>query len=207
MKWFTLKSSDNCCIGKSFSRLPSLYEARFVAFISSLSTRAIKKSTNNSELFVGAMIADEVPHCSGWLFALPVNQGTTHELDKLLSPNFARKSKDYNIRIGEHKILHTIVSVSRISQLESFEAMMPYPYCYKALAEGLECFYLKSDATFRVGATNMSLEKFIAINCIDEDERMQLIQWLSRRASSLLLGKKSKITEMSLYQRRYFNRQ
>jgi hypothetical protein len=40
MKWLTLNSSLSCCMGRSFSTEPSLYEARLLALMSSLSTSA-----------------------------------------------------------------------------------------------------------------------------------------------------------------------
>jgi hypothetical protein len=154
------------------------------------------------QLVVGSVIYDEIPHCSGWLFGTSLNRNTRDEIESLFKYNFARKSRLYNIRTGEHRILNTLKSVSGIHRLDGCEDSLPYASCYRALINGDSCFYLKGDATLRTNPAATNMVKFLKLNTI-QLEFFQVLQWLSLQAltSSQCW---TRMLEISRYRRHYF---
>jgi hypothetical protein len=165
--------------------------------------RALKKGLAEEKLVSGTMIFDEIPHCSGWMFAVPCNPHTHCELDKLFAPNFARKSRTYNIRKGEHRILGTFQSVSGLLTLDNNTSSRPYPYCYEALTEGWTCFYMKGDSTLRTNPAKVNLENFLENNC-ENDELLSALRWISM-TSDIILKSWIRTSEAREYQQRYFS--
>lgn len=154
------------------------------------------------KLVAGTLIFDYIPHCSGWLFALPYNKDTRAELESLFAENFVRQSRKFNIRKGEHKVLSMLQSVNGVISLDQPHATPAYPYCYAAINQGLECFYMKGDSTLRLNPSKAKFEEFLQTNC-SEDEKLKALQWLSRRADALL-DSPLRLQEMHRYRRHYF---
>lgn len=161
-------------------------------------------ATASRKLFAGGMTVDEVPHVSGWLFAVPFDEDWRDDLDALFSPHFASDDRGYHIRYGEHRIL------TEMRHAEGLELMAPtgsHPAvaaCYVALAEGRECFYLKADAQIRTDARFNHLERFFEVNA-DPVERMIAFQWLVRRSSQLYRDR-PRLLQMIEYRKRHFGR-
>ena len=159
-----------------------------------------------NKLAVGTKIFDEVPHVSGWFFAAPINKNTSDELDNLFKPNFARKSRKFNIRSGEHKIFNTVTSVAGSESLDLPNKASPVPpHCYEAIIEGSECFYLKADSTIRTNPAEAKIEKFLAVNTTDDIEYFNALRWISSRADALI-SDPVRLAELSIYRHQHYPR-
>lgn len=154
------------------------------------------------KLVSGTMIYDEVPHCSGWLFGVPCNERTVVEVDQLLSPDFARKSRLYNIRKGEHRILGSLKSVSGSHSLDCEDASLPYSYCYEALNTAGKCFYIKGDSTIRTRPSGARLVEFLRVNCTEE-EYLPAMRWIAMTADEIYRNR-FRVAELIRYRRHYF---
>jgi hypothetical protein len=159
------------------------------------------ESVDRGNLTSGTMIFDDIPHLSGWFFGVKLTENTIADLDKLFAPNFARKSREYNIREGEHKIITRLSSIDRLKNLDENGPARPYAYCYTAVSEGLECFYLKADANLRTNPAKSQLEKFLRVNASDE-EYMESLSWIISKSDSLF---NSPLRRAEMYQfRKYY---
>lgn len=154
------------------------------------------------KLVSGTMIFDEVPHCSGWLFGVPCNESTTFELDNLFSRDFARKSRLYNIRKGEHQILGALQSATGSRSLDREGVALPYAYCYEALKQGGECFYMKGDSTIRTRPSGAQLSAFLKANCA-EDEYLPALRWIAMTADGIYRNR-LRVAELMRYRKHYF---
>lgn len=162
----------------------------------------ISRGLDERALVAGTMILDEVPHVSGWLFAVPFDARTQPELDRLFERNFARKSRQYNIRIGEHRILPTIRSVSAVRPLVATGSVPAVSYCYEALMSGAPCPYLKADAVMRTDPTRARLQEFLDINTSAAD-RDAVLRWTATRSAGLLRSH-LRMREMREYRKQCF---
>lgn len=154
------------------------------------------------KLVSGTMIFDEVPHSSGWLFGVPCDERTAPELDKLFSRDFARKSRLYNIRKGEHQIIGALQSVTGAHSLDWEGAALPYAYCYEALKSGGECFYMKGDSTIRTRPSGAQLSVFLKANCLVE-EYLPALRWISMTADGIYRNR-LRVAELMRYRKHYF---
>lgn len=162
------------------------------------------QSIDDGNLVSGTIIIDEIPHVSGWFFGLPLNEDTLKELDKIFEKNFARKSRMFNIRYGEHKILSTIQSVSGFQSLDDDNKWIgAYAYCYKAITLGEKCFYLKADGTIRTNPSKRKFNEFMMINSTDQ-EYYAAMRWITIKADGLLKNK-FRMGEILRYRKNYFN--
>lgn len=162
----------------------------------------LMEGMDSGKLTVGTKIFDDIPHVSGWLFGSHFDQNTIANLDLLFLPNFARKSREYNIRKGEHKILTSFSSTKGIKSLDKEHSSNMYAYCYTAIAEGLECFYLKADATLRMNPSSSKLEEFLSLNAT-EDEYYHALRWITSKADALL-NSPLRRAELSQFRKHHF---
>lgn len=156
------------------------------------------------KLVAGGLIADEVPHVTGWLFASPLTAPALSNLNALFEPHFVQKSRRYHIRVGEHRILPTIRNTADLLLLAPRTHNPAIAACYEAVMNGTECFYLKWDATMRTDAPRAKLAAFIELNAT-ESERMHAMRWIAGRAAQVEHDV-FRTYEMAQYRRRHFRR-
>lgn len=160
------------------------------------------QSLNEGKLVSGTFIIDEIPHVSGWFFGMPLNEGTLKELSEIFNRDFARKSRMFNIRYGEHKILSTIKTVSGFQSLDHENWIGAHAYCYNAMTLGEKCFYLKADGTIRTNPRNRRFNEFMKMNSTDE-EYFFAMRWVTARADDLLQSN-HRMAEMLKYRKNNF---
>lgn len=164
--------------------------------------RELIEGMDSGRLTVGSRIIDDIPHVSGWLFGIRLDEHTIAGLDQLFTINFARKSRNYNIRKGEHRIITRMASVNGIKSMDRQEKTKPYAYCYTAISKGLECFYLKADVTLRTNPADSQLEKFLEINATG-NEYFEALRWITAKADALL-NNPLRRAEMAQFRHHYF---
>lgn len=156
-----------------------------------------------NELIVGTQIFDQIPHVSGWFFSPPLNSTSILELDKLYKSNFMSKSRHYNIRKGEHQILPIISSVNAIINLDVSEHVSPFPFTYKAVSEGIECFYMKADCTLRTNPVKSDLDGFLKTNSVG-NEYYTALRWLASKSDQIYSSNIRRI-EARKYMEQFFS--
>lgn len=161
-------------------------------------------STAAGELCAGGFIADEVPHATGWLFAVPFSADWRAGLATLFEPNFVRRSSRYHVRFGEHRILPTMTRARSLTTLQEAGPDPAVAACYSALREGVACFYLKADSQLRTDVPSNHLAAFLDVNA-GVDEKIEVLRWLAAR-SAVLLADRARAGEMAIYRARYFAR-
>jgi hypothetical protein len=159
-------------------------------------------STEADELCAGGLIADEVPHVTGWLFAVPFDADWRPSLSTLFQPDFVRRSRDYHIRVGEHRILPSMTRAKAVRRLQEAGPNPAVAACYSALQAGLACFYLKSDAQLRTDPPTNRLAAFLEVNA-GPQEQTDALRWLAAR-SAALLADRIHARDVVLYRKRHF---
>lgn len=158
---------------------------------------------SQGSLVCGTMIVDEVPHVSGWLFGVATTTPLVEELQSLFDRNFARKSRRYNIRKGEHQIFPTLWSAASFVSLDLPSSIPAVPYGYVAIMDGTECYYMKADSALRVNNARSKMVEFLATNASGR-ETSDALRWLARR-SDILSRSRSRLIETRGYRRAFFS--
>lgn len=162
----------------------------------------LDKGISEGALVCGTMIVDEVPHVSGWLFGVATTAPLLEELQSLFDRNFARKSRRYNIRLGEHQILPALRSAGSVVNLDLPSSIPAVPQGYTAIMHGTECYYIKADSALRVNNARSKVAEFLAANASGR-EVSDALRWLARR-SDILSRSRIRLVEMRSYRRAYF---
>jgi len=144
--------------------------------------RSVIEGLKSEKLVFGTYIPDEVPHASGWLFGLGFNDMSKRQLDQLFRKSFYRKSRRFNIRLGEHKIIPLLRTHNGMKSVDSFQEPGKFVhYGYTAISDARKCFYLKGDSTLRINPVESKLLEFLKINAT-ESELTHVSRWISSSA-------------------------